>query len=574
MAEVLSVSVAFVGSGGAGALTAGRLLLEAACKCGWNGLLTRSVGPQIGGGYAAALLRLAVDSVQCHSDRFDLLVGIDWLNAHRFEQEIPLSADSVVISDREGAGPPGNVAAAGARTLELPLKELTKANPTWRANMIALGAAAQLLRFDERTLADLITVRFEEIGAGAVAASLEAVRAGARAVAGHHLALALAPPRRAPAKRWLLTGNEAVGLGAIRGGIRFAAAYPITPASEILEWLAPNLAKVGGCLVQAEDELASINMIIGGSYGGTPSLTATSGPGLSLMVESLGLAVASEVPIVVVDVMRGGPSTGIPTKSEQADLNIAVYGLHGDAPHLVVAPQSVPDCLLATQWAVYLAEELQSPAIVLSDQFLGQALVASARPADMSFIGQRRKATEIAAPYCRYALTANGVSPMSVPGEPGGQYTADGLTHTERGLPTSGASDHSAQLDKRRDKLERFAYGSLWATLEGHGALAVMTFGSLTGAAREAVEELTRLGHAVRLIAPRLLSPTRPDDMAAALQGVNRLLVVEQTHSAQFYRYLKAHYTLPVDTLLLNRAGPLPIRPGEICHALLTGERS
>jgi len=574
MAEALSVSVAFVGSGGAGALTSGRLLLEAACKSGWNGLLTRSVGPQIRGGEAAALLRIAIDSVECHSDRFDLLVGIDWLNANRFETEIPLGPNSIVISDPNGAAPPAIVAAAGARVIELPLKELTKANPTWRANMIALGAAASLLRFDETILADLIATRFEQKGAEAVAASLDAVRGGARALGNHRLGTTLAPPRRTAAKRWLLTGNEAVGLGAIRGGIRFAAAYPITPASEILEWLAPNLAKAGGCLVQAEDELASINMIIGGSYGGTPSLTATSGPGLSLMVESLGLAVAAEVPVVVVDVMRGGPSTGIPTKSEQADLNIAVYGLHGDAPHLVVAPQSVPDCLLATQWAVYLAEELQSPAIVLSDQFLGQALLACARPADVSFIGQRRKATEIAAPYCRYALTADGVSPMAVPGVPGGQYTADGLTHTARGLPTSSAGDHGAQLDKRRDKLERFVYGDLWATLEGEGPLAVMTFGSLTGAAREAVGELTRAGHAVRLIAPRLLSPVRPDDMAAAFEGVRRLLVVEQTHSAQFHRYLKAHYTLPADTVVLNRAGPLPIRPGEICRALLEGGNS
>ena len=203
---------------------------------------------------------------------------------------------------------------------------------------------------------------------------------------------------RATAKRWLITGNEATGLGAVRGGVRFAAAYPITPASEILEWLAPNLAKVGGALLQAEDELASINMIIGGSYGGTPSLTATSGPGLSLMIEAIGLATAAEVPIVVVDVMRGGPSTGIPTKSEQADLNIAVYGMHGDAPHLVVAPQSIADCLFTTQWATYLAESLQAPAIVLSDQFIGQAQAAIERPADVAFIGQRAKATDLRDP--------------------------------------------------------------------------------------------------------------------------------------------------------------------------------
>jgi 2-oxoglutarate/2-oxoacid ferredoxin oxidoreductase subunit alpha len=574
MAEASSVSVAFVGSGGAGALTTGRLLLEAACAAGWNGLLTRSVGPQIRGGEAAALVRVAVHSVECHSDRFDLLVGVDWLNADRFETEIPLGPDSVVISDPQGGDPPATVAAAGARIIELPLKALTKANPDWRPNMIALGAAAALMHLDGAVLADLIEKRFRDKGVAVVAASLAAVRAGAAAVGAEQLGVRLAKARPATAKRWLLTGNEAVGLGAIRGGIRFAAAYPITPATEILEWLAPNLVKVGGSLVQAEDELAAINMIIGGSYGGAPSLTATSGPGLSLMVEALGLATAAEVPVVVVDVMRGGPSTGIPTKSEQADLNIAVYGLHGDAPHVVVAPQSVPDCLLTTQWAVHLAESLQTAAIVLSDQFVGQALAAIARPADVSFIGQRLKASEIVAPYRRYAVTASGVSPMALPGTAGGQYTADGLSHTERGLPTSGARDHGAQLDKRRDKLERFGYGDLWATLEGDGPLAVMTWGSLTGAARDAVAQLNRAGHAVRLIAPRLLLPARPDGMAAALCGITRLLVVEQSHGGQFYRYLRAHYALPADTIVLNRPGPLPIRPGEICRALLGGPPS
>ena len=569
MTEASSVSVAFVGSGGAGALTAGRLLLEAACGAGWNGLLTRSVGPQIRGGEAAAMVRLAVKPVESHADQFDLLIGVDWLNANRFETELALGPHSVVISDPQGGQPPAIVATAGARIIALPLKELTKRHPEWRANMLALGAAAQLFGIDLRFLNGRIEQQLRDKGPDAVAASVAAVAAGADAVAGQSLGIRLASAMATKVKRWLLTGNEATGLGAVRGGVRFAAAYPITPASEILEWLAPNLAKVGGCLLQAEDELASINMIIGGSYGGVPSLTATSGPGLSLMVEALGLAIAAEIPVVIIDVMRGGPSTGIPTKSEQADLNIAVYGPHGDAPHVVVAPQSVPDCLLTTQWAVYLAEELQTAAIVLSDQFLGQALAATERPADISFIGRRLTASEVAAPYQRYVLTANGVSPMALPGTPGGEYIAESLTHTERGLPTSSARDHGAQLDKRRNKLERFDYGELWATVEGEGPTAIVTWGSLTGAAREAAVRLRRAGHDVRLIAPRLLLPTRPAEMAKALAGVMRVLVVEQTHGGQFYRFLRAHYTLPADTVVLNRPGPLPIRPGEICHALL-----
>ena len=574
MPDTPSVSVAFVGSGGAGALTTGRLLLVAACAEGWSGLLTRSVGPQIRGGEAAALVRLAAREVECHADHFDLLVGIDWLNAGRFEKELPLRPDSVVLCDPQGGEPPPHVLASGARVVALALKEMLAGHLDWRANMIALGAAAALLGFPARALIALIQKRFEEKGATVVTANLDAVRAGFAAAGTHRLTAELPRPRPNDVKRWLITGNEAVGLGAIRGGVRFAAAYPITPATEILEWLAPNLVKAGGALVQAEDELASINMIIGSSYGGTPSITATSGPGLSLMIEALGLATAAEVPIVVVDVMRGGPSTGIPTKSEQSDLNIALHGLHGDAPHLVVAPQSVADCVLTTQWAVHLAERLQAPAIVLSDQFLGQALVAIERPGDAGLVADRRTASASGAAYRRYALTPTGVSPMAVPGTPAMQYTADGLTHTERGLPTSSATDHVAQLDKRRDKLERHAYGDLWATLEGEGPLGVITWGSLTGAARDACVRLRRDGHAVRLISPRLLSPTRPEEMAAALCGVRRLLVAEQSHGAQFYRYLRAYYELPADTRVLSRPGPLPIRPEEIRRELLEGQPS
>jgi 2-oxoglutarate ferredoxin oxidoreductase subunit alpha len=566
------VSAAIVGQGGDGALTTGELLLEAACASGCSGLLTRSVGPQIRGGEAASLVRLASKPVECMADRFDLLVGIDWTNAQRFEGEIPLGPDSIIVCDPAAGPPPPAIGAATANIIVLPLAELTKANPGWRTNMIALGAAAGLLALDTVALGRTIAKRFAAKGSSVVCAGIEAAAAGARAVAPQGGRCGLAAPVRPQGKRWLITGNEAIGLGALRGGVRFAAAYPITPASDLLEWLASSLGRAGGTLIQAEDELASINMVIGASYGGAPALTATSGPGLSLMIESLGLATAAEVPIVVVDVMRGGPSTGIPTKSEQTDLNIAVYGMHGDAPHIVVAPQSIPDCLLAAQWAVHLAETLQTPAIVLSDQFLGQARTAVERPADHVFPGQRLCATSFAAPYKRYASGGNGVSPMAIPGTRGGAYTADGLTHTERGMPTSAASDHLAQLDKRRDKLENYCYGDLWATIEGEGGIAVITWGSVTGVAREAISRARAYGVDARLIAPRLLLPARPREMAQALAGVRRALIVEQSHGGQFAKYLRAHYDLPAAVSVLHRPGPLPIRPHEVCQELLRGE--
>jgi 2-oxoglutarate ferredoxin oxidoreductase subunit alpha len=563
-----SISIAIVGSGGAGALTTVNFLLEVASSAGWHGLFTRTLGPQIRGGEAAGLLRLAVHPVDCLPDQFDLIIGIDWLNAHRFGAEIKAGPETLVISDPRGGEPPPMVAASGARVIDIPMKEIAKSIAGGRPNMIALGIASRLLGFTVEQMLEPIAKKLGDKGEAAIEASRAGLKAGFEAAAGIKLGTQLAKPIPSEARRWLLSGNEATGLGAIRGGVRFAAAYPITPATEILEWLSPSLARVGGTLLQAEDELAAINMIIGSSYGGTPALTATSGPGLSLMIEAIGLATAAEIPIVVVDVMRGGPSTGIPTKSEQTDLNIAVYGLHGDAPHLVLAPQSVGDCLFTTQWATYLAEALQTPAIVLSDQFMGQARASIERPADVAFIGARAVAAEVNGAYKRYALAPGGVSAMAIPGTPGGQYTADGLTHSELGIPTSGATDHLAQLNKRRDKLDRFNYGDHWASIEGSGDLALITWGSLTGAAREAAERAAADGVNVRIIAPRLLAPVRPEQMAAALDGVARILVVEQSHGGQFHRYLRAHYDLNAEVRAFYRPGPLPITAGEIHRAI------
>jgi 2-oxoglutarate ferredoxin oxidoreductase subunit alpha len=272
--------------------------------------------------------------------------------------------------------------------------------------------------------------------------------------------------------------------------------------------------------------------------------------------------VAAEVPVVVIDVMRTGPSTGIATKSEQADLNIALYGLHGDAPHIVVAPNSLADCVAATQWAVGLAESLQVPAIVLSDQYFGQARGVVDVPA-LSQEGYERVKAKAGEPYRRYALTESGVSPMAIPGTPGTTYTADGLEHNEKGTPSSQASDHQAQMDKRARKISRLDPGDAWASIEGEGETAVITFGSCTGPAREAL-----LNRKMKLISLRLLSPAQPERLKRALEGVKRVLVVEQNHSGQFLRYLRAEYELPPQVKSLRRPGPLPFRPGEILEAL------
>jgi 2-oxoglutarate ferredoxin oxidoreductase subunit alpha len=272
--------------------------------------------------------------------------------------------------------------------------------------------------------------------------------------------------------------------------------------------------------------------------------------------------------------MRTGPSTGIATKTEQADLHIALYGLHGDAPHLVLAPNSVADCLRTTQWAAALAERLQAPAIVLSDQFFGQARATIDRPADLAFVGERQRAAANDPGYKRYAITPSGVSPMAIPGTAGVAYTADGLEHGERGTPSSAAADHLAQLDKRARKLSSIDYGEHWADVEGEGELAVITWGSCTGAVREAFRRMKDDGIAARLISLRLLSPAQPARLQAALKGVKRALVVEQSHGGQFLKFLRAEYDLPCELASFRKPGPLPVRPEEIHQRIVQWSRA
>ena len=563
-----SISIALVGKGGAGVLTAGAILLTAAARCGRYGLLIPAVGPQIRGGESAALLRLGKMPINCLDDHFDVLLGINWQHAERFRTDIPLTADSLVVTDPSAGDVPEFITAACVHIHELEMQALSATVTGGRPNMVALGYVARLAGIPDSALLQAIEKKLAQKGPDSIKASIDCVRLGwdqAASVA----AVEIEAVNGTADERWLISGNHAAGLGALRGGIRFAAAYPITPATEILEWLAPRLHDSGGTLVQAEDELASINMAIGASYGGIPSLTATSGPGLSLMIEGLGLAVGAEIPLVVINVMRGGPSTGIPTKPEQSDFNAAVYGLHGDAPHIVVAASSVTDCVYTTQWAVHLAEATQAPVIVLSDQFIGQANAVVDPIANIKFLTQRKLATAIDEKFQRYALTADGISPMPLPGMPGGQYTADGLEHTTGATPSGLVDDHVAQLDKRARKIEEFDYGQHWAEIEGDGELAVLTWGSTTNTVREAIGRLANDPKAkIKLISLRLLLPAQPDKMAEALEGVQRLIVIEQNHSGQLYHFLRSWYELPADVASIHRPGPSVFRPGEIAAKL------
>jgi 2-oxoglutarate ferredoxin oxidoreductase subunit alpha len=558
--------VVFAGSGGAGAMTAGELLLRAAAEAGYYGMMSRLFGPQVRGGEAAALVSISTEPVTCQPDRFDLFVALDWEKVDQFGPEVPLDERSIVLADTQRGATPPSIANSKARAVPFPMGH-ANVTPLERAlhgkhtNVFAAGAVGALAGLPAAPMHNGLAAVLGGKSGDVARANEAELDAGIAAAAALDLDLRLLPPR--PAVRWLMTGNQAVAVGAMRGGVRFVGCYPITPATDLVEWMAPQLQKLGGRLALAEDELAAINMVLGASYAGTPAMTVTSGPGLSLMVETIGLAIAAEIPAVIVDVMRGGPSTGIPSKSEQSDVSIAVYGGHGDAPRIVLALTSVRDCMFTGEWAVHLAESLQTPVIVLSDQALGQAYTVIDPKADRPQPLRRRTAWGDGA-FKRYAIGPDPVTAMPAPGTPGGQWVGEGLTHNEAGIPVSGAAAHVAQIDKRARKVAQFDPGLLWGDVWGEGDTAILTFGSGIGAAQEAARRLAAAGQPVRVISLRVLSPLPKKALARALDGVRRVVVMEQNHGAQLYRHLLAQQAIPPDAESFARPGPLPFRPAEI----------
>jgi 2-oxoglutarate ferredoxin oxidoreductase subunit alpha len=374
-----------------------------------------------------------------------------------------------------------------------------------------------------------------------------------------------------------------VALGALVAGCRRYAGYPITPATDIMEFLADELPKLGGAVIQAEDEIAAIGMVLGSSYAGQKSMTATSGPGISLMTEMLGLAAMAEIPAVVVDCQRSGPSTGMPTRHEQGDLNIAVYGGHGSIQRIVLAPTSVTDCFWTTIDAFNLAEEFQMPAIVLQDTVLAVRTEAIPRPdlGQVKLVNRRTfayrddpngpgyDATSGPERYLRYQITPDGISPMAIPGTPGGAYVATGLEHTQASNTSSDARNHSAMTDKRFSKLRAAVLKAPPAHEYGDPSAEIgfLTWGSTLGVVVEAIDRLAEQGIKAHALAPRMVWPLPTHQLDPFLAGKKTVIVPEVNYQGQFAQLLKTHYQ-NVEFTSLNVYGGQPFDVSRIVEAL------
>ncbi len=450
-------------------------------------------------------------------------------------------------------------------------------------NMVAVGASSAVLGLDINLYQEVVQEIFGRKGQQVVEKNMEAIRAGAQYMKeqlGDHVQT-MKLEKADGKKRMFMIGNDALALGALAGGARFMAAYPITPASEIMEYLIKKLPELGGAVIQTEDEIAACTMAIGANYAGVRAFTASAGPGLSLMMESIGLAGMTETPLVIVDTQRGGPSTGLPTKQEQSDLMAMIYGTHGEIPKIVMAPSTVQEAFYDMVEAFNLAEEYQCPVIVLSDLqlSLGKQTV---EPLEYDKIEIRRgKLVKEELPplekkdnFKRYEITEDGISPRVIPGTPNGIHHVTGVEHAETGRPSEVAANRNAQMDKRLRKLKHIQFNTPVHKNVKHDEadLLIVGFISTRGAIEEAIDRLEQDGVKVNHAHIRLLHPFPTDEVLPLVESAKKVVVVEQNATGQLANILKMNVGHAEKIASVLKYDGNPFLPNEVytkCKELL-----
>ena len=579
------LSIGMAGAGGDGIVSAGESLIVAAALEGYHAMLTKSFGPQIRGGESSFRLRVSTGAVYTPGGVLDVAVALNWDDFFRFGAEMPIAGHTILIHDARYPAEAGRLAGTRpGRIVAAPIAAIARelAGSDAAKNTVVLGLLAEWFGVMPDTLLAGLRKRFARKSAEILERNERAFDAGRRYAAEHPIdgIDRLAPALHTSADtrpRLLADGNEMCAAGAIFAGCTFFGGYPITPSTEIMQLLGRELWKHGGVVLQAEDEIAGAGAAVGASFAGKKAMTATSGPGMSLKTEMLGLASIAELPLVCVNVQRGGPSTGMPTKSEQSDLFQAVFSAHGDVVRPVLAATDARDIFETTVDAFNIAEQYQTPVILLSDGEIGQRkeVVDPIDVSRMRIVERRRPSPNELESYVRYALTESGISPISEPGMPGGNYLAAGIEHNEQGAPTANGAMHARMNEKRIRKLDPLTRWSRAVTTIGDpdAPIALVAWGSVAGVAREALGRAERLGLHVKLLVPRLLYPVPQPLYDDFFGSIRTGLVVEQSHQGQLYRLLRMFVTMPSGVVPLSRSGANPFTADEIAEQLAVRAR-
>jgi len=554
------------GQQGEGIESTGEVFSIALNRLGYYLYGYRHFSSRIKGGHTNNKIRVSTSEVRAISDDLDILVAFDQetidVNFHE------LRNGGIVLADSKfNPTIPENV---NVTLYSVPFTEIaTELGTSLMKNMVAIGATSAILNINPNGYYEVVQDTYGRKGEKIVEKNMEAIKKGAeylKDVLGF-VRTDMYLEKADGQKRMFMIGNDAIALGAIAAGSRFMAAYPITPASEIMEYLIKKLPKFGGVVIQTEDEIAACTMAIGANYAGARTFTASAGPGLSLMMEAIGLSGITEQPLVIVDTQRGGPSTGLPTKQEQSDLMAMIYGTHGEIPKVVIAPSTVQEAFYDMIEAFNIAEEYQVPVILLTDLqlSLGKQTV---EPLDYHKINIRRgklltddlPELENKAYFKRFEVTEDGVSPRVLPGTKNGIHHVTGVEHDETGKPSEVAINRIEQMDKRLRKLANINFNTPVhkRIYHDHPDILFVGFISTRGTIEEAMERLENDGIAVNHAHIRLIHPFPTEELLPLVEAAKKVIVVENNATGQLANLLKMNigYANKIASLLKYDGNP------------------
>jgi 2-oxoglutarate/2-oxoacid ferredoxin oxidoreductase subunit alpha len=568
----MQLAIGIGGAAGQGIATPGDILARIFARRGLHLKSYSAYQSIVRGGHILLTLRTSDEPVLSTGDTFDLLIT---LNQDTTDRHLHLmQAGSVVLYNADKIQP--GLAADGVQLCPFSVKELA---PTAKGdlvqNTIALAAALSLVGVDFETLEEILTLQFGKKGQAAIDENVGVARAGYEYAAGHFAPFPFKLPRLATPLAFV-DGNSALAMGGAAAGVRFYCAYPMSPSTGVLHWMARHAQQLGIMVRQVEDELGVINMAIGAAHTGCRAMCATSGGGFALMTEALGAAAMMEVPVVCIDVQRAGPATGVPTKTEQGDLWQVLGAGQGDYPRVIVAPTTIPDCFNTVPELFNLVDRFQCPGIILSDLVLSEGR-SSVDPAELDFnvridrgelIGANgSNGHSSAAPnganghsadglegYKRYLFTDSGVSPRALPGTPGYVHVVATDEHDEEGglISDEFTNPHKRQAmhEKRMRKMGHIL--SLIPSPELFGQadadVTLVGWGSTQGVIREAMQKLQAEHNVIaNNLQIKWIVPLHADAILEQLSKSKRVIIVENNYSGQFARYLRSETSFEAD---------------------------
>lgn len=570
---IQDISVTVAGQAGDGVLFTGNVLAKILKKEGWEVATYRYFPSNIRGEPTHYTIRASQKKVFGLANEIDVLISFDCASIIKYTKYV--AQGGVVFCDGAELHRLKPKHKKGKTFHKLPLKILAKKhfkNDIFK-NMIALGALCYILDLDFRVIERIIINAFlKRKGKEIVRMNVDAINLGCE-----QARLIVEPSERhklvkkKDTGKMFISGDEAIAVGALAAGCRFFAAYPICPATEIWQWLALKFPEFNGLVVQTEDELAAINMALGASYAGVRAMTSTSGPGGSLMMESYGLSGMAEIPIVIVDVQRVGPSTGMPTKSEQSDLNQWVYGSHGEFPRIILSPGTVEECFEFTVKAFNFADKYQVPVVLLTEQDFGQNY-RTVKKFDLSEIKIDRgklltqKDLMKIKDYKRYAFTNDGISPRALPSMKNGIHMVEGNEHDEEGYRDEDPENRTRMMDKRMRKLSGSTKDLIPPKLWGdkQASVGIIGFGSTLGSIVEAIEELGEVNIRAKNLQIRTAWPFPVKRVHDFILSCEFVFIVENNYSGQLHDLINSQVKPEIRLQKILNYSSVAFRPIDI----------